>query len=157
MEIFEERLTRIVSIEQITWLDDAKYRAENPWLRMAQAIAIQIAEVMDILNMTEEELSEKTNISLERIDSIMRGKEDMSLQTISKLEIALNTKLITMEYDFDNLETGELENKETIILDDAYSSNNRKYIRNPFKYEQIFVLHSSISQEIEQPSALLAM
>lgn len=116
MEIFEERLTRIVSIEQITWLDDAKYRAENPWLRMAQAIAIQIAEVMDILNMTEEELSEKTNISLERIDSIMRGKEDMSLQTISKLEIALNTKLITMEYDFDNLETGELENKETIIL-----------------------------------------
>ena len=117
VENFKEKFTKIVSKKTSPLFEKIQWRLDNDkWLKKSQAIAIQIAEVIDILNMTEEELSEKTNIPLENINNIVKGCEDMTLQTISKLETALNTRLISMEYDFDNLETGELENKETIIL-----------------------------------------
>ncbi len=118
VENFEEKFAKIVSKTPSVLFQRMQWRLDNDkWLKKSQAIAIQIGDCMDALNMTKQELSDKTNIPLEKINNITKGWEDMTLQTISKLEIALNTKLITMEYDFDNAQKEESEDEKLSILD----------------------------------------
>ena len=63
VENFEEKFAKIVSKTPSPLFQKIKWHSDNDkWLKKSQAIAIQIAEVMDTLNMTKEELSEKTNI-----------------------------------------------------------------------------------------------
>lgn len=131
VENFEEKFAKIVSKTPSPLFQKIKWHSDNDkWLKKSQAIAIQIGDCMDTLNMTKEELSEKTNIPLETINNIAKGWEDMTLQTISKLETALNTKLITMEYDFDKLENEKLENEKPTVLDYNFESNDKESITN---------------------------
>lgn len=77
------------------WLKDAKYRRANrKWLRKSQDIALRILDVLDEKDMQQKELAEALDVSPQQISKIVKGKQNLTLETISKLEQVLGVELI---------------------------------------------------------------
>lgn len=77
------------------WLKDAKYRRANrKWLRKSQNIALRILDVLDEKGMQQKELAEALDVSPQQISKIVKGKQNLTLETISKLEQVLGVELV---------------------------------------------------------------
>src|SRR5690625_7653439 len=76
------------------WLEKAKYRRENrAWLRKSQRIAVRILSVLNEKGMQQKDLSEAMDVSPQQISKIVKGKQNLTLQTISKLETVHGVRL----------------------------------------------------------------
>ena len=89
------------------WREEAEWRRANrEWLRYSQYIAIRMLSRMDELHITQTILAEKMGCSQQYISKVLKGKENLSLETISKIESALNIDLVksalsyVKEYDY---------------------------------------------------------
>lgn len=89
------------------WREEAEWRRANKeWLRYSQYIAIRMLSRMDELHITQTILAEKMGCSQQYISKVLKGKENLSLETISKIESALDIDLVksalsyVKEYDY---------------------------------------------------------
>ena len=81
-----------------TWREDAEWRRDNwSWLRHSQKIAVKVLLQMKQEGLTQKALAERMNCTQQYVSKILKGKENMSLDTLSKLEDALSIKLINDE------------------------------------------------------------
>lgn len=81
-----------------TWREDAEWRRDNwSWLRHSQMIAVKVLLQMKQMGLTQKALAERMNCSQQYVSKILKGRENMSLDTLSKLEAALNINLICDE------------------------------------------------------------
>lgn len=77
------------------WKKETQWRLENRrWLRYSQLIALRVLERMSELGMTQKLLSEKMNCSQQYISILLKGGENLTLETIAKLEDALDMEII---------------------------------------------------------------
>jgi len=77
------------------WLEKAQWRRENRrWLRYSGFIALTVMRRLEELNMSQRELAEKMNCSPQYISKLLKGSENLTLDTISKLEECLNLDLV---------------------------------------------------------------
>ncbi len=56
-------------------------------------VALEVLDVLEEKDMTQMELAKKLNVSRQQVNKILKGHENLTLETISKLETALNIKL----------------------------------------------------------------
>ena len=78
-----------------TWREEAEWRRNDwTWLQHSQKIAVKILLQMKVLGLTQKSLAEQMNCTQQYISKILKGKENMSLETLSKLENALKINLI---------------------------------------------------------------
>ena len=110
------------------WREEAEWRRANrEWLRYSQYIAIRMLSRMDELHITQTILAEKMGCSQQYISKVLKGKENLSLETISKIESALDLDLIksalsfVKEYDYQETEERtvaepEIEYGKTTLL-----------------------------------------
>ena len=90
-----ERIKAHKSATPSRWREEAKFRVENrAWLRYSQAIAMRILDEMESKGLTQKEFAEKAGCSQQYISRILKGRENLSLETISKIESALETSII---------------------------------------------------------------
>lgn len=83
------------------WKEEAEWRRDNrDWLRYSQFIAIRMLSRMDELHITQTVLAEKMDCSQQYISKVLKGKENLSLETISKIESALEIDLIKSALSF---------------------------------------------------------
>jgi transcriptional regulator with XRE-family HTH domain len=82
---------------QSNYLQNAKFRIENKkWLSYSSNIALRVlASLEESEEMTQKSLAEKVGVSPQYINKVLKGQENLSLQTIAKLSEALNIELIT--------------------------------------------------------------
>ena len=82
---------------QSNYLQNAKFRIENKkWLSYSSNIALRVlAALEESEEMTQKSLAEKVGVSPQYINKVLKGQENLSLQTIAKLSEALNIELIT--------------------------------------------------------------
>ena len=86
---------KLVSQEKSGWLEKAKWREENhSWLNKSALIAIKILRAISDQEISQKKLAEKMNVSAQYINKIVKGSENLSLETISKLEMYLGIQLI---------------------------------------------------------------
>ena len=86
---------KLVSDEKSGWLDKALWREENEaWLEKSALIAIKILRGIKDQGTNQKELAEKMGVSAQYVNKIVKGNENLSLETISKLEAALGIQLI---------------------------------------------------------------
>lgn len=72
------------------WREEAEYRIVNKsWLRYSQKIAMQMLDKMEQMKITQKQLAERMNCSQQYISKILKGKENLSLETLTKIENAL--------------------------------------------------------------------
>lgn len=92
-----EKLNKI-STGKSNWIDKAKERQKNKtWLKHSQKIAVKVLRTLREMNIKQKELAENIGVSPQQISKIIKGKENLTLETISKLENALNVNLILSE------------------------------------------------------------
>lgn len=81
--------------DQGSWLKKAQYRRGNrAWLRKSHLIAVKILSVLDEKEIQQKELANLLDISTQKMSKIVRGKENLTLEMISRLEAALEVKLM---------------------------------------------------------------
>lgn len=113
-----EFLTNNQSETPSMWREKAQWRRDNwSWLRHSQKIAVRVLLQMKQLGLIQKALAERMNCTQQYISKILKGKENMSLDTLSKLERALGITLI-LDEEYDNLPIGMVAEDMPPILDD---------------------------------------
>lgn len=118
-----EKLNKILSNQKSTWQEEAKWREENEeWLSQSFNIAVLVLHTLKEKGMTQKDLAEKLNVSPQFINKVLKGQENLSLETIGKLSRALGIKLIEVvdshtatdiKYDYEQAyQISELYRKE---------------------------------------------
>ena len=91
MKTVVEKLKEHASTTPSKWREEAEYRRANKtWLRYSQHIALLMLDKMDMLGMNRKQLAEKMNCSPQYISKVLKGQENLSLETLSKIEMALD-------------------------------------------------------------------
>ena len=95
----EEKLKWLEQHQSATpshWREQAEWERENrAWIRHSQFIAVIMLSRMDELHLTQTSLAERMGCSQQYVSRILKGKENLSLETISKIEEALQMPIIT--------------------------------------------------------------
>jgi len=77
------------------WKENAEWRIANKsWLRYSQHIAMLMLDKMEELGMTQKKLSELMGCSQQYVSKILKGQENLSLETLSKIERCLQLQLL---------------------------------------------------------------
>ena len=81
--------------EKSNWREQAQWYTDNwDWLKHSLQIALQTRARMKELEWTQKELAEKMGCSQQYVSLILKGKENLTLETIAKLEKVLDFDLI---------------------------------------------------------------
>lgn len=95
----KEKLDQIVSRVPSQWEEKARWRKANRvWLKKSALIAIKILATLRERKMSQKSLAELMSTSPQYINRLLSGRENLTLETISKIEVLLNTELISINY-----------------------------------------------------------
>ena len=84
-------------INKSNWFEKSQYREDNrDWIKYSQAVALKILLALREQNISKNEIADKLGISLHEVNNYVKGTENFTLQTISKLETTLNINLISI-------------------------------------------------------------
>ena len=64
------------------------------WMSYSQVIANIMSTRMEQLGMTQKALALKMNCSQQYISKVLKGRENLSLETLCKIENALNVRIL---------------------------------------------------------------
>lgn len=77
------------------WLQKAKQRKINEaWLKKSQDIALKILLELKEKDLTQSELAITLDVTPQYVNRIVKGLENLTLETICKIEVALGVELI---------------------------------------------------------------
>jgi transcriptional regulator with XRE-family HTH domain len=98
MDNFKQKISEITSSEKSKWKDFVRINKENPWLKhysykIAQTILYFIEKNKDL---SQVKLANILDVKPQQINKIVKGKENLTLETIYKLSKALNVELIVV-------------------------------------------------------------
>lgn len=89
-----EQLARIAT-GKYNWPEDARYRRENrAWLRKSGSIALKVLKELEQQGLTQKDLANRMKVSPQQVSKILSGRENITLETITKLETALGIVII---------------------------------------------------------------
>ena len=95
MNNLKEKLSSLASDQASDWKAKAQYRRENrEWLKKSAAIALRVLDALKAQNLSQKALAARMEISPQQISKIVKGQENLTLETISNLEIALGIQII---------------------------------------------------------------
>lgn len=98
MRTIVERLKEHASPTPSKWREALEYRQENKiWLRYSQRIAMLMLDKMEEIGMNQKQLAEKMSCSQQYISKVLQGRENLSLETLAKIENALGISIIKEE------------------------------------------------------------
>ena len=77
------------------WRDEAEWRRKNAtWLKISQKIAITTLLKMKSDGITQQYLADRMGYTQQYVSKILKGSENLSLDTITRLEKALGIEII---------------------------------------------------------------
>lgn len=93
------------------WRQEAEWRRANAsWLRHSQRIAVKVLLRMRELHLTQTALAERMSCTQQYVSKILKGTENLSLETLTKLENILQISLIVE----DEMATSEFALEESM-------------------------------------------
>ena len=100
MKEIVERLKQYQSTTPSRWREKAECRLQNKtWLRRSQHIAMLMLDKMEEMNLTQKQLAEQMGCSQQYVSKVLKGQENLSLETISKIEDCLNISIFSEELE----------------------------------------------------------
>ena len=77
------------------WREAAEWRRKNEkWLKYARVITMKTMQAMDKQSVTQSILAKRMGCSQQYVSNLLKGSSNMTLETISRIETALNIDLI---------------------------------------------------------------
>ena len=79
------------------WAERAAWREENQaWLNRSQEIALKVLHTLRQKGMSQRDLAGLLDCSAQHVSKLVSGKENLTLETISRLEDLLGIRLISV-------------------------------------------------------------
>ena len=72
---------------------------DEKWMCHSQAIAAIMSNRMGELSMTQRALAEKMNCTQQYVSKVLKGRENLSLETLCKIENALGVRILQAGID----------------------------------------------------------
>lgn len=95
MKTNREKFMELVSEIDTKTEEKANWRIANrQWLRVSQDIAFGILERLDELAWTQKDLAEKMGVSPQYVNKLVKGSENLTLETLVKLQDILDIPLL---------------------------------------------------------------
>lgn len=92
-----DKLNEIAVKASDNWIEIAdKLEQEQTWLDKSAKIALSVLSALKDLKMSKQELADKMGVKAQYISRIVKGTENLTLETISKLERALGKDLMSI-------------------------------------------------------------
>ncbi|MBV7532158.1 helix-turn-helix transcriptional regulator [Chitinophaga sp. sic0106] len=89
------KLEKLISKTPSDWKEKAQQRmGEKSWKRKSRAVAITVLSQLSAKGITQTDLAERMGVSRQQISKIVKGQENLTLETIDKLEQALGITII---------------------------------------------------------------
>jgi transcriptional regulator with XRE-family HTH domain len=80
------------------WREAVDFREANKsWLQKSAKIAIKIMRALRDQKMSQKDLAQKLGVSAQQVNKILKGRENLKLETIAKFENVLNIELINVK------------------------------------------------------------
>lgn len=106
-----DKFKALISEEKSDWLEKAQYRQENQdWLDISFSIAIKILSVLRankkkaVFPKNQKELAEALDCTPQYVSKLLKGTEKLNIETISKIQKALNILIIEKGIDKKKIE-----------------------------------------------------
>lgn len=125
MKKIKKKLERATKAKKSNWGDEAAFRMKNhKWLRYSSNIARRIlASIEDRKALNQKILAERIGVKPQYINKVVKGQENLSLETIAKLSDALGYELIRFPVYKYNRAIKKLS-VQVGYFENAYISNN---------------------------------
>lgn len=120
-----QKFLDLVSNRESGWLEKAKWRQENEdWLDISFNIAVKMLSTLNsnkkanIFSRNQRELAEAMGCSAQYVSKLLKGKENLQIETICKIQRILNINLIevpkaaiknTIDYEVSKILTNKVE------------------------------------------------
>lgn len=77
------------------WREAAEWRRKNEnWLKYSRVITMKTMQAMDKQSVTQSLLAERMGCSQQYVSNLLKGSSNMTLETIARIETALNIDII---------------------------------------------------------------
>lgn len=87
------------AVVDLEWQDAARFRVENAaWMDVSFKISLAILRTLRERKMSQKDLAKEMQCSPQYVNKLVRGSENMTLDTICKLEKILGIKLIELPF-----------------------------------------------------------
>lgn len=96
-----DRLSHYQSDEPSDWRveeERVRYAKLKGWLQYSRKIAIKVAVAMKQQGLSRQNVADRMGCSPQYISKLLKGTENLSLETICKLEDALNISILQYEF-----------------------------------------------------------
>ena len=91
------KFNELISNEKSNWVQDANFRNDNRyWLVNSKKVALKILRRIREQNISKELLSDKTDIPMEILDTMLKGKYNYSIEEIGRIEKSLNINILNV-------------------------------------------------------------
>ena len=92
-----ENIRKYVSEKPSNWIEQAdKYEENKEWLEKSSLIAIKILRTIRSESITQKELAESIGVTSQYINKVVKGNENLTLETICKIERSLGISLVSV-------------------------------------------------------------
>ena len=82
------------------WQKNVEWRMKNKsWLCHSQRIAMMMLDQMEKLNINKEQLSKLLDSTQEYVSKILKGQENLTLETMAKIEQCLKIQIFNINLD----------------------------------------------------------
>lgn len=132
-----------IAILDSTWIEKAEeYEKNEKWLNFSSKIAYKILEtlrqnrLMSKLPSSQKELAEITCMKPQQVNKILKGQENLTLETIMRLEDSLNIKLIEVANTYKTIM--KPIKKTALYLNDNYKVNAPTKVDAPNNEEYVY-------------------
>lgn len=114
MEKALDKINKIASGKVSTWKEEATERKNNnDWTKRSFKIAVRVLREIRTQKakngMTQRKLADEMGVSPQYINKVLKGKENLTLETISKIESVLGITLIEIpSFEIPSFETSQI-------------------------------------------------
>lgn len=127
MTFNREILNTLVKPRSKTAIEKARKRKDNrSWLRKSQQIALAISYYLRKNGMSQKELAEKMDVTPVYVGKLLKGQENLTLETISKIENALGDSLMSIVKPYEGIMIVSLPHRLSSINTEKESE---KYVK----------------------------
>lgn len=125
-----------IAIKDEKWLQEAKSRQLNKeWQSHSRKIASKILVTLREKGMKQNQLAKIIGVSAQQVNKIVKGRENLTLETISKLESALEIKLLFNEHRTNHLLSERIENTQYVYLHVYENKTKVENLKQTYKNE----------------------
>lgn len=92
-----EKLRAISAPSKHNWIEiEKESEKEDLYMEKSVRVAVNVLSILREKGMTKQELAERMGVSPQYVSRIVKGSENLTIETISKLEMALDCPLVSV-------------------------------------------------------------